>query len=376
MPKVNLSDALVRSLPSPEAGQLDYWDATLGTFGLRISQGGSKTFIIKVGNSRRTIGRYPILSLSEARTEAKRMLAEKTLGKLRPQSLTYAKAKELFLDDKRNARRGSTADGYEYYLDRFFEFSGMVGDVQHGELVRRLDRIKAPSTYNHALAAARAFFNWCAKRRYLTENPITGISERRKVSRDRVLEDDELKAVWEACGKSDTDMPESFPKIVRLLILTGQRRSEVAGLRGEFFADQSCTLPKELCKNGRAHTFPVGTMAADIVGNAAPGLLFPARGRETPFNGWSKAKAALDKASGVDGWTLHDLRRTFATNLAKLGVPIHVVEKLLNHISGTTGGLVGIYQKHAYWDEQVDAVRRWEDRLRAIVAPMEAATAA
>ena len=101
-------------------------------------------------------------------------------------------------------------------------------------------------------------------------------------------------------------------------------------------------------------------------------VLFPARGTEAnSFNGWSKSKAALDKKLGdtVAPWTLHDLRRTFATNLAALGVPIHVTEKLLNHVSGTTGGLVGIYQRHEFWGEQIDAINKWERRLKGIIEP-------
>ena len=363
MPKANLSDALLRSLPTPEVGQLDYWDSGLTSFGVRVSQGGSKTFILNVSNSRRTIGRYPVLSLSEARTEAKRMLAEKTLGKLRPQALSVPQAVKLFLEDKRNARRASTVHDYAYYLDRFFDFQGQLADVSHGEVVRRLDRIKQPSSYNHALAYVRCFFNWCHKRRYISDNPVMGISGRRTKTRERVLSDAELKRIWLACNDDTNRLPASFRRIVKLLMLTGQRRSEVAAFKGEFFADNRCTLPRELCKNGHEHVFPLGTMASSVIGNAAPGLLFPARGRTTPFNGWSKSKAILDEASDTADWTLHDLRRTFATNQAKLGTPIHVVEKLLNHITGTTGGLVGIYNRHTYQDEMRTAVDLWEAQL-------------
>jgi integrase len=368
MPKQSLSDALVRSLPVPEKGQCDVWDTSLPGFGVRVSQGGSKTFILNVSNSRRTIGRYPVLSLAEARTEAKRMLAEKTLGKLRPQALSFPAAVKLFLDEKRNARRANTVSDYEYYLDRFFDFKGQLADVTHGEIVRRLDRIKSAAMYNHALASVRGFFNWCQKRRYISDNPVMGISARRTKTRERVLTDAELKRIWTACNDHTNQLPASFRRIVKLLMLTGQRRSEVAAFAGEFFADKLCTLPAELCKNGNEHTFPLGQLASEVIGNAGPGLLFPARGRTTPFNGWSKSKAILDEESETSDWTLHDLRRTFATNQAKLGTPIHVVEKLLNHITGTTGGLVGIYNRHTYQAEMRKAVELWEDHLSTILA--------
>ena len=364
----SFTEVELRSLPIPESGQRDFWDGSLPGFGVRVSQGGSKTFILKTENSRRAIGRFPVLSLSEARTEAKRMLAEKTLGKLRPQALSFPEALKIFLEEKRNARRANTVSDYEYYLGRFFDFKGQLADVSHGEIVRRLDRIKTAAMYNHALASARGFFNWCQKRRYISDNPVMGISGRRTKTRERVLADAELKRIWTACEDDTNKLPASFRRIVKLLMLTGQRRCEVAALQGEFFADNRCTLPSELCKNGHEHTFPLGAMASEVVGNAAPGLLFPARGRDTPFNGWSKSKAILDEESETSDWTLHDLRRTFATNQAKLGTPIHVVEKLLNHITGTTGGLVGIYNRHTYQDEMRKAVDLWEQRLTAILA--------
>src|ERR1035437_9252711 len=268
MPKISLNDAALRSLPTPEAGQLDYWDSGLTSFGVRVSQGGSKTFILNISNSRRAIGRYPGISLSEARGEAKRILAEKTLGKLRPQPLAFPQAVKIFLEEKRNARRASTVHDYQYYLERDFDFKGQLADVSDAEMVHRLDRIKKPSSYNHALAAARGFFNWCQKRRYIIDNPVMGISGRRQPSRERILADAELKNIWLACEDRTNDLPSSFRKIVQLLIVTGQRRTEISSLNGEYIADSRCTLPRELCKNGHEHVFPLGSVASTLVGNA------------------------------------------------------------------------------------------------------------
>lgn len=97
-----------------------------------------------------------------------------------------------------------------------------------------------------------------------------------------------------------------------------------------------------------------------------PLLLFPARGKDTPFAGWSKAKPDFNKGCLVPHWTLHDLRRTCATNLAALGVPVHVTEKLLNHVSGTTSGIVAVYQRHAYMDEMREAIEAWEKRVKLL----------
>ena len=130
----------------------------------------------------------------------------------------------------------------------------------------------------------------------------------------------------------------------------------------------SINFPGAITKNSREHSIPLAALTASIVNaDVQSGLLFPARGGdETPINGWSKNKRKLDELSGVQNWTLHDLRRTFATGLAALGTPIHVTEKLLNHVSGTSGGLVAVYQKHQFWDEQVAAMNGWEKRLQSL----------
>jgi integrase len=332
--------------------------------------------VLKLNNSRRAIGRYPILTLSEARAEAKRMLAEKTLGKVRPLSITVKQALKLFIEDKKLRRRARTVHSYEYLLNRYFTLHGLLEDVTFSEMLRRMERIKSASNYNHALAAGRGFFNWCLKRRYITESPLTGFSPRSISNRSRVLADDELRAVWKAsdeCGQ--------FGAIVKLLILTGQRRGEVSAFRANFVSKDLCTIPASLAKNGREHTFPIGIMAASILNSVIPSalpngfmLLFPARGKaNSPFNGWSKSKELLDKLSGVTDWTLHDLRRTFATNLAEMGIAPHVIEKLLNHVTGTISGVAAIYNRHRYEKECREAVNLWEARLQVLLEVRQAA---
>jgi Arm DNA-binding domain len=171
VPRIRLSDIGLRSLPTPQSGTIDYWDATLPNFGLRISRGGAKTFILKLNNSRRAIGRFPLISLSEARTEAKRLLAEKTLGKVRPQSITFPQAVEVFLEEKAKARRPSTVADLKDRLKRHFPFKGQLADVGHQEFVRALSKIKTPSEHNHALRVGKTFFTWAVNRRYISENP-------------------------------------------------------------------------------------------------------------------------------------------------------------------------------------------------------------
>jgi integrase len=200
-----------------------------------------------------------------------------------------------------------------------------------------------------------------------------------------VLSDNELHSIWracerrlafddKACGGFKTTMPDivkmprQFAAIVQLLILTGARRGEIAALQADYISNDVCTLPSTLTKNKREHQFPVGPLALSVLAeamNGGIGTLFPARGANTkPFSGWSKSKAALDKLSGVSGYCLHDLRRTFATRLAELGVAPHVIERLLNHVTGTVSGVAAVYNRASYLAEMRAAIEVWEAYLR------------
>jgi integrase len=157
-------------------------------------------------------------------------------------------------------------------------------------------------------------------------------------------------------------------------MLTGQRRGEIAALRSTYLShnQQTICLPPELTKNGREHTFPVGAIATLLAySQSRSGLLFPARGRDTVenaklFNGWSKSKAALDKLSGVTGWTLHDLRRTFRTTHAKIGTPPHIAERLINHVSSRSD-LEEIYDLWTYMPEMKKATELFESHMRTVL---------
>lgn len=375
MPNVRLNDASLRALKRPEKGQEDYWDSNLPGFGCRVSQGGSKTFLLKRQNRRITLGRYPIISLQDARDEAKRLLAEFTLGRLRPQSLPYAEAVKLFLADKAKSARPRTLADYTRSLTRHFPFKGQLIDVTHVQIAYRLERLKhTPSEHNHARTVAMIFFNWCKNRRYVTDNPVVGISPYERPRRSRVLTDDELKAIWGACSETSNELPGHFRSIVKLLILLGQRETETASLHVSWvdLDNRTITIPAHVAKNGNEHTFPFAQLASDnlrtfITATAPSGLLFPARGKpDKPFCGWGKAKAALDQRSAVTGWTLHDIRRTFRTNLGKLGVAPYIAERLVNHISARTD-MERTYDLHGYLPEMRQAMELWEEHLSGIV---------
>jgi len=386
VPKIALSDAGLRSLQPPPKGQTDYWDTSFkaGAFGCRVSQGGTKTFLIKRRNRRITIGQFPTISLADARSEAKRLLAELTLGKSHPHALAYDKAVALFVEDKARAKKPRTVADYKRLLGRL-RFGGQLTDITHDEALRVLNRFKAPGEREHLRVAAKVFFNWCRKRRYIDHNPVDGLAITKSTPRARVLTDAELQSIWRACeqtgeynladeqGKANEcaapRLPAHFATIVRLLMLTGMRRGECAAIQGSWIQNDVLVLPSSLTKNGREHHLPLPGSALTLLKNfPADGLLFPARGSTTtPFNGWSKSKAALDEISGVTDWCLHDARRTFATRLAELGVAPHVIERLLNHTTGTISGVAAVYNRAKYLEEMRAAVELWDAHLQQIL---------
>jgi integrase len=226
-----------------------------------------------------------------------------------------------------------------------------------------------PAMAASTMSYGRAAFGWAIGRRLIVDNPFADLSFGHVVKRDRVLEDHELRAIWEA-----TAGPGSYNAIVRTLILTGQRREEVAGMAwSELSNDLSTwTIAADRCKNGLAHVVPLSPQAQKIVKDARrrADLVFP--GERGLFNGWSKSKDRLDGDSGVTDWRLHDIRRTAATGLQKLGVRLEVTEAVLNHVSGSRAGIVGVYQRHTWSDEKRAALNAWGEHVAAIVEGREA----
>jgi integrase len=239
-------------------------------------------------------------------------------------------------------------------------------------------------------AYGRAAFAWAVKRGAVHTNPFATLPVRKGIAkRERVLSDTEIGEIWRAAG----DAASPYGTIIRLLLLTGQRHGEVAGMTwGEISDDLAIwTLPGERTKNGAAHTVPLSAPAGDLLralllddGNKRGvngGLLLPGA-VGTPFAGWSKAKRALDKAirdtregAAITGasparlvpWNVHDLRRTVATGLQRLGLRLEVTEAVLNHISGSRGGIAGVYQRHDWAAEKRAALDAWASHVLSIV---------
>ena len=279
--------------------------------------------------------------------------------------------------------------GFSKHLDRPAE------DLNRAAVVHALDSLSRPlkekgkgkSLIRHGTAIAgrtaaygRACFAWAMKRGTVPSNPFAELPMPSSITkRERVLSDEEAGAIWRAAGEA----PLPYGVIVRLLMLTGQRREEVAGMTWAELSEDlaTWTIPATRTKNGIPHLVPLSQPASKILQvlrSDGPGdvqgahqraklALVLSGERGTTFSGWSKAKSALDTASGVSGWWLHDLRRTLATGLQRLGVRLEVTEAVLNHLSGSRAGVVGIYQRHDWAEEKRAALDAWSAHLLAVV---------
>jgi integrase len=376
--RVHLTDIAVRALKPTPGKQFKVWDTSTPGFGVLVNER-SKSWIVMHGPARalKVIGRFPDAPLSVARAEAKRILAAGSLANAALRAVRFDEAFVEYVEEVRQRSRPTTVRDYKRLIGRHFDFgSTPLPEITPHDVLKRLDRVKnTPSEQRYALVALKIFMSWCERRFYVQSSPCGRLqAPGAATTRERVLTDVELARVLLQARK----MPYPFGAIVELLILTGQRRGETAALRWEWIDDEAktITLPSTITKNKRAHTFPYGDMAAAVLATVPrqSDYVFPAArdgvsGKPaTIFNGWSKPKVAFDRACPVAPWTLHDLRRTFATNLAALGTPIHVTEKLLNHVSGSVSGMAAIYNRHAYMDEMREAVEKWEARLASLLS--------
>ena len=276
--------------------------------------------------------------------------------------------------EKRNKPR--TVRDYRRLLKRHFSLGTThLSDVTAKEIQRRLDRLSAtPNEQNHAFTIAQIFLRYAVAQGWLDRNPCEGMAlPNRTTPRDRVLADDEIAAVWHAADAYGYP----FGTIVQLCMLTGQRRSEMVASVGHIDPEAGAiTLPAAETKNNRQHTFPLGATAAAIIQSIdrSTPYLFPARRdfrMDVPsmvYNSWAKDKRAFDQMCPIAHWTLHDLRRTFSTNLAGLNTPPHVLERILNHSSGTISGVAAIYNRFRYMEEMRHAIAAWEAKLNLLVA--------
>jgi integrase len=385
----------------------------------------------------RALGACSALSLSKAREAAAAVMGDVAKGRnpavLRKEAVAAERARRtrnrltlrVLIDDWNRLHLASRRPSYAAEAVRALHYTfadhldDAAEDLDRTAVVRALDALtrrrkrkdgddghksKGAAMTGRTAAYGRAAFAWGVKRGALSVNPFADLPIAKSIAkRERVLSDVEIAEIWRAAG----DAASPYGTIIRLLILTGQRRGEVAGMAWNEISEDltTWTLPAERAKNGVVHTVPLSTLARDLLrvllpheakqakralddlrANSAsvlPGAL------GTPFAGWSKAKRALDKAitdarakeaiaAGTKTtllipWSVHDLRRTVATGLQRLGVRLEVTEAVLNHISGSRGGIAGVYQRHDWATEKRSALNAWATHVIAATERRSAA---
>ncbi|MGY6282641.1 tyrosine-type recombinase/integrase [Methylorubrum extorquens] len=371
-----------------EPGQAErtVWDSEVQRLGYRLRASGKATWVIRpprMGGASRifTLGPANTLTLAEARTAARERLAKATLGddphavrrQARQQAaFTVGAVVGRHIAGAEGRLRPTTVYNMKNHLNVHWKplHGHPLSGLKRADVAARLGEIAdqyGPHAANRARAVLSGFFSWAIGEGLAEANPVAGTNKAAaETARSRVLADPELAAVWKACEDDD------FGRILKLLILTGQRRDEVGEMVWSELdlAGGLWSLPGERTKNRRPHDVPLSATALAILSDVPrwDGREFVFGRGSGPFSGFGHAKARLDKRTGIAvPWRIHDLRRTFATGAARLGVTIEVVERAINHTSGTFGGIVGVYQRHDYAQEKRDAMDRWAVHVEALV---------
>lgn len=417
-----LTDKGIKGL-KPGNTRLEIPDGQMPGLYLILQTTGTKTWVARYrfkGVSRKfTIGKYPTIALKDARELASAAITSAKAG------VDPGEVKKADVIAAKEAEKDDVGSVVERFIDKYCKpnmkprsadetarilrknvvtaWAGKpISKVTKKDINDLLDSIidrDAPIAANRVFSAVRKMMNWAVQRSLIEKSPAEGISPRTaERSRDRVLADDELRRVMMAAD----GLGWPFAPFLKVLALTGQRRDEVASMRWkELHLDDKLPvwiLPKERSKNSVAHEIPLSPEVVSILktlprvqhevnGRAVDSeFVFSTTGR-TAISGFSRFKATLDAAilksmreeasergddpdevADLPDWRLHDLRRTMASGMARLGVQIHIVEKILNHVSGSFGGIVGVYQRHDFADEKRLALTAWARHVTGLTS--------
>jgi integrase len=387
--------------------ELWVWDTEIRGFGLRVRPSGRKSYVVEYrpgegGRSaqkrRYTIGQHGSpWTPDAARKKAIEILAEVIKGKdpaverreaRSPDQETVAHFVEAFVERYAKKQQRSWRET-ERTLQR--EFLPRLGkkslkDVSRRDIAHMIDQIvdRAPVAAHRTFAYVRRFFNWCIEQGFLDSNPCAGLKPPPGGGqRDRILNDEELAVIW--CATNSLN--PLWEAVFQLLILTAQRKSEVVGMEWTEIdeAEKLWRIPGRRTKNGRAHEVPLTPQMLSIL-SGVPRIegaihVFTANGLR-PMAGQSRVKQELDdvvndlwKERGPNDreqeqmphWTIHDLRRTATTGMARLGIPPHVADAILNHKSGTVSGVAAVYNRYGYLAERREALEAWEGHVSSLV---------
>jgi integrase len=378
------------------AGKSDHlvWDDEIPGLGIRLRAGGSRNWVFQyaIGSKHRrmSLGAATAESVKTIREQAAQIHAKVKLGQdpagqkteaRQRASDTFEVLSKQYLVAKKAALRPRSYVQVELHIKHARPLNGLpVANITRRDIAALIGSLKAnsgPVSANRVRSTLSDFFGWLMSEGIdsIEHNPVIGTTKTEETSRDRVLNDHELRTIWKHLGD------DHYGDVVRLLMLTGQRADEIASLQWSEISDSAINLPGARTKNKRAHVIPLSDAAAPILekqprrvndDGSLRDLVFGVGRRG--FSGWSYCKETLDKriaaaiGEPLEPWTIHDIRRSVATIMNdQLGVLPHVVEAILNHVSGHKGGVAGIYNRAQYLRERTEALQLWADHLMSIV---------
>jgi integrase len=381
------------------------WDTDVRGFGCRASPNGRLSWCFQywkggVGGKSERIS-FGAVSLDEARANAEKLRADVNNASAGNGAYPVTRKKQRLIDQKAELqspplseclsiylRKNSTGNRYwketKQYLERLITLLGentKARDITKNDIRRIIDSYEDIGQHGAArlhFAAIRPFFRFLVTRDIISVSPVDTLPAPRICApRDRVLTDDEIRLVWQATD----ELSYPFGPWYKILLLTAQRRNEVAGMQWcEIDLENGLWIvPKERTKNHVLHTVHLSPLACEIIKSiraiknpqasktrAKEPYVFSTNG-DAPISGFSKAKTQLDRLlPDIPEWRIHDLRRTAASGMARLGFQPHVIERVLNHVSGATGGLIGVYQRFDYLSDRKKAVFAWNDYIQRI----------
>jgi integrase len=420
MPKLKISKSSVDAIESVSVEQT-YWDDRLSGFGVKVTPAGNKVYVYRyriaqpgraaqTAPRKYTIGKHGELTPDQARKRAQELAALVASGvDPREQEIAILDAKREAQREKEEHARQETELAFDRVARRWLEHyehekehrrssvamaelvvrrylepafgAKPFPKIDHGDLQSLIDSIPTAkrAMRRNVFAYASVLFGWAARRRYISSNPLTLMDKPvAAASRDRVLSDAELRKVWLAAR----ELAQPWSEFYHLLILTGQRKSEVAGMTwDELDRDNAVwVIPAERAKNKSPHMVPLSEPVIARLDLLAGGIGWPEQGPvlttkgRVSISGFSKAKRTLDErlvkicdGKSIPEWRVHDLRRTVATGLQRLGVRFEVTEAVLNHVSGAKGGIAGVYQRHDWAEEKRTALRGWATHIERLL---------
>ena len=386
---------------APKTGRRELWDSVVPGLHVRITERGTKTYAVMARlrgkQFRLALGRHGVIGLAEARQKARDILSDLETGKdPRDQKRLLREAPSELVEDvvedfierhvRRHTRPRSAAESERVLKNRAaVKWRGQsIRDISRRDIIDLLDEMAetAPGAATRARAVLSKFFNWCLDRGILDTSPAIRLPRPAPVvERDRVLGDEEARILWSAFDA----MAEPLGPFYKILLLTGQRRGEVATMQWDHIdiGQAVWTIPRELVKADRVHEVPLSGLAIDIlsrVGRKGKFVFTTRTDGDMPINGFSKAKAVVDlkvaaiadqiaseqgaKPKTIAEWRIHDLRRTCGTGMARLGIDSATISRVLNHAEG---GVTKIYNRYSYLNEKRHAFETWSDHIEQLV---------